>query len=87
MAYTVKLKPSAVRDFKRLDRSAQKRVASKIDALAEDPIPSGVARLEGKGNLYRIRAGDYRIVYQVRDDVLLVLVVKIGHRRDIYRNL
>ncbi len=56
-----------------------------MDALAANPRPKGVKKLTGLDNLYRIRAGDYRIVYQIRDDRLIVLVVRIGHRKDVYR--
>jgi len=56
-----------------------------MDALAINPRPKGVKKLTGLDSLYRIRTGDYRIVYQVRDDRLIVLVVRIGHRKDVYR--
>jgi mRNA interferase RelE/StbE len=55
--------------------------------LAENPRPHGVESLAGEKGLYRIRASDYRIVYQIRDDALLVLIVRIGHRREVYRKL
>ena len=87
MAYRVELKPSAAKALARLPRRDQRRVARKIDALAEDPRPKAARKLSGAEALYRVRAGDYRILYQVQDDVLLVLVVRIGHRRDVYRNL
>lgn len=61
------------------------RAGRRIDALALDPRPRGCKKLQGDGDLYRVRAGDFRIVYAVRDDVLIVLVVKIGNRRDVYR--
>ncbi|MDJ0899633.1 MAG: type II toxin-antitoxin system RelE/ParE family toxin [Xenococcus sp. MO_188.B8] len=57
----------------------------KIDALATEPRPEGVVKLKGEENLYRIRVGDYRVIYNVQDDRLLVLVVKVGHRGDVYR--
>mgnify|MGYP001580816136 FL=1 len=56
-----------------------------MDALAATPRPKGVKKLTGTDDLYRIRVGDYRIVYQIHDDRLIVLVVRIGHRRDVYR--
>ena len=87
MAYRVELKPSAAKALARLPRRDQRRVARKIDALAENPRPNAARKLSGADALYRVRAGDYRILYQVQDDVLLVLVVRIGHRRDVYRNL
>jgi mRNA interferase RelE/StbE len=63
----------------------QVRLKPAIDGLAEEPRPDGVVKLKGEENAYRVRVGDYRIVYEVRDNVLLVLIVKIGHRREIYR--
>ena len=56
-----------------------------MDALAANPRPKGVKKLSGPDDLYRIRVGDYRIVYQIHDDRLIVLVVRIGHRKDVYR--
>ncbi|HUT13786.1 MAG TPA: type II toxin-antitoxin system RelE/ParE family toxin [Thermoguttaceae bacterium] len=86
MAYEIRLKPSAVRDLEVLPRPVQTRVARKIDGLAEDPFPRGSKKLEGKENLRRIRVGDYRIIYEVRKKVLVVLVVRIRHRADVYRS-
>ncbi len=65
----------------------QLRLRPKIDALAGNPRPRGAEALAGEPNLYRIRVGDYRIIYQIRDRVLLVVLVRIRHRRDAYRNL
>ena len=87
MAYAVEFKPSAARDFSKLPQSVQKKLVPKINALATHPRPPGVVRLSGSEDLYRIRTGDYRIVYEIRDAVLVVLIVKIGHRREIYRGL
>jgi len=81
----IELKPSAARELERLPREVQRRVARAIDGLASDPRPDGVKKLEGPDELYRVRTGDYRILYQIRDAVLLILVVNIGHRRDVYR--
>ena len=57
----------------------------RILALAEEPRPPGVVKMHGGGGYYRLRVGDYRVVYAIEDDVLLVLVVRIGHRREVYR--
>lgn len=59
----------------------------KIDELATSPRPNGVKKLKGKENTYRIRVGDYRILYEIFDDVLLVTVVKIGHRSKVYKDV
>lgn len=85
MAYTVLVAPAARRDLKRIRGAARQRVAEKINELATNPRPHGSAKLEGPNDLYRVRVGDYRIVYQIEDDWLIVLVVRIGNRKDIYR--
>jgi mRNA interferase RelE/StbE len=63
------------------------RVNAAILALADDPYPPGSKKLQGEANLYRVRVGDYRVLYRIEDERLIVLVVNIGHRRDIYRSL
>ena len=85
MAYAVGVKPSAARALAGLPRPDQRRLTTKIDALAVNPGPRGVEKLEGLENLYRVRVGDYRVIYQIVDDRLRVLVVGIGHRREVYR--
>ena len=72
-----------------LPRRDQLRVRAKIDALAEDPRPPGAVKLSGGGSeeQYRIRAGHYRIIYEIQEQVLLVLVVRVGHRSEVYRRL
>jgi mRNA interferase RelE/StbE len=86
MAYSIEFKPAAFRSLAGLPREAQRPLRSRIDSLAVNPFPSGVKKLEGGKDLFRIRAGDYRVVYQVRKKILLVLVISIGHRKDVYRN-
>lgn len=83
--YRIEFAPAAARAFRALPVAVQRRLSPKIDALATTPRPPGVVNIRGEQNLLRLRAGDYRIVYQVQDDALLVLVVRIGHRRDVYR--
>ena len=87
MAYRIEFKPSAGKELSGLPKNIQKRIAAKIDALADNPRPREVEKLEGSEHRYRIRVGDYRIIYEVRDEVLLILVVRIGHRREVYRRL
>lgn len=84
--YRVELVPSAARAFRNFDRAVQRRLAKRIDALAHEPRPAGVEKLRGTRSRYRVRTGDYRIIYEVEDDLLLVLVVRIGHRREVYRS-
>ena len=85
MAYTVQLLPAAQRQLSRLDRPVQAALASALDGLAKDPRPPGVKKLKGGDAVWRIRVGDYRILYQILDRRLRVLVVSISHRGDIYR--
>ncbi len=85
MAYTVEFSPGAARDFRKLAREIQHRLRPRIDALADNPRPGGAKKLSGGHELWRIRVGDYRIVYEVRDRTLVVLVVRVAHRREAYR--
>jgi len=85
-AHTVQLKPAAQRDLEKIkDRAALRRIARAIDHLQTNPRPTGAKALEGDSAVLRIRVGDYRILYTIEDKVLLVLVIHIGHRRDVYR--
>ena len=87
MPYAIELKPAAVRDLRKLAKGLQKRIAAKIDKLADNPRPPGVEKLSDGQDYYRLRAGDYRIIYEVKEAVLLVLVIRIGHRREIYQRM
>jgi len=85
--YTVEVSPAAGRQIRKLDRNTQQRVLARIEKLEEDPRPRDASKLQSPEELYRIRMGDYRIVYHIEDDRLLVLIVRVGNRREIYRNL
>ena len=85
MAYSIAFAKAAKRQFDKLPGPAQRRLGDVIAALAVDPRPPGVVKLTGEDRLYRMRGGDYRVIYQVQDERLLVLVVKVGHRREVYR--
>lgn len=85
MAHKVLISPAARRDLKRIRGPERRRISAAIDGLADEPRPPGAAKLVGEVKLYRVRVGDFRIVYTVEDDRLIVLVVRIGHRKDIYR--
>lgn len=84
MSYRIEVAPSAVRQLRQLDRVAQRRVQGAIELVASEPRPNGAKKLIGGDGEWRVRTGDYRIVYELHDHVLLVLVVAVGHRRDIY---
>jgi mRNA interferase RelE/StbE len=81
--HRIELRPAAVRALRRLDPPIRQRVQGAIALLAQNPRPPAARALRGRPGL-RIRVGDYRIIYIVTDDVLLVVVVTLGHRRDIY---
>lgn len=82
--YRIELRPAAARALYKLDPDVQPRIRGAIALLAEDPRPPGARALRGRPGL-RVRVGDYRIIYTVDDDVLVVVVVALGHRRDVYR--
>jgi mRNA interferase RelE/StbE len=85
MTYSIELLKTAHKQLAKIPRKDRLKIADRIDELAEDPRPIGHKKLAASKDFYRIRAGDYRIIYQIRDDILLVLIVEIGHRREVYR--
>jgi mRNA interferase RelE/StbE len=82
--YSVFIQPSAAKELEKLPVEQRRRIGKKIRSLADEPRPYGCEKLSGD-DLYRIRQGDYRVVYSIVDKVLVVLVVRVGHRRDVYR--
>jgi mRNA interferase RelE/StbE len=84
VAYEILFRPRVERDFKRVPPHIRDRLLLEISSLAEDPRPAGAVKLTGSDNLYRVRVGDYRVIYAIEDDFLVVLVVEVGHRREIY---
>lgn len=87
MSYRIEYGSEARRNLKKLDPFMQRRILSRIEELADDPRPHGVETLAGPERLYRVRVGDYRIVYAIEDRALVVLVVRVGHRREVYRGM
>lgn len=86
--YEVRLARRAVRSLEDLQRRDQQRIRAAIDLLAENPRPPSCVALQGEVGVYRVRVGDYRIVYELLDQVLVVQVVqvvRVGHRREVYR--
>ena len=84
-SYKVLIKKAAAKEIERIVQKDRVRIIEKIRALAVDPRPHGSQKLSGQEK-YRIRQGDYRILYQIIDDELVVFIVKVAHRRDVYRN-
>lgn len=83
--YTVEIKESALKSLSGLPLRQQLRIRQKIDALAGNPYPPGHRKLKGEECSYRIRVGDYRVAYDVFEELVLILVLRIGHRKDVYR--
>ena len=85
--YRVELTTQAAKQLAALPRDLQRRLDVRILALGETPRPPGARKLHGTDDLYRVKAGDYRIVYRIEDRILRVLVIRLGHRGDVYRGL
>ena len=87
MSYRIEIKRSAAKALKKIPKADRKRIADKIDSLAESLPNPDTTKMKGNNPFHKIRVGDYRIIYEIQEDVLLILLVKIGHRKDIYRKL
>jgi mRNA interferase RelE/StbE len=85
MAYAVEFATAARRQFRKLPRAVRAILEPEIDALVSEPRPHGVEKMSGEENAYRIRFGDYRIIYEIHDAVLVIVVVRVGHCREVYR--
>ena len=83
-SYKILFKQSVAKDLRGIPKKDVQRILKRIDRLADDPRPSGSEKLSGDGK-YRIRQGNYRILYTIEDDIVTVVIVKVGHRRDVYR--
>jgi len=82
--YKILIKPSAVKELNEIPKRELSKITDRISSLSTDPHPSGCEKLAAQ-NTYRIRQGSYRIIYTIEDDKLIILVIKVGHRRDVYR--
>jgi mRNA interferase RelE/StbE len=85
--YTVELKPAAQRFIAAQAKKIQRQLIEQIEALAHNPHPANSKLLHTKEKLYRVRSGNYRIIYQIQDRRLLIVVIKVGDRKDIYKHL
>jgi mRNA interferase RelE/StbE len=83
-SFELQIKPSAVKDIEALPQKDRRRIIARIQGLSSDPRPPGCERLSGH-ELYRVRQGNYRVLYTVQDADVVVVVVRIGHRREVYR--
>jgi mRNA interferase RelE/StbE len=83
--FAVAFSPAAHRQLGKLDPPARRRIQAAVELLADDPRPPSAKKLIGESSQWRVRTGDYRVVYTIRDDILIVLVLAVGHRREIYR--
>lgn len=83
--YTLQILPAAERALAGLDKPLRARIGARIDALATNPRSSGIKKLHDQDNAWRLRVGEYRVIYEIHDRRLVVVVVKVGHRRDVHR--
>ena len=86
MSYEIQILPKATRQLKSLSIEVRQEVSRTIQSLANEPRPIGVKKLSGEKDIYRVRVGNYRVLYQIIDKVLVVVVVSVGHRREVYRD-
>lgn len=87
MKYKVQLKRSVVKTLKSLPQREVKKLGKKIDSLEQNPVPKDSKKIKGEKDLYRVRVGDYRILYFLQNLNLTVLVIRVGHRKHIYKDL
>ncbi len=84
--YSVRLKASAAKEIEHIEpKKVRRQIVNRIARLSDDPRPPGCEKLAGHSSRYRVRQGPYRIVYSIEDDVLIVIVVKVGHRSTVYK--
>lgn len=83
--YKVKIVGAAKRQLRRLSKENQRRILDKIEKLSQNPRPYGYKQLQNEENLFRIRVGDFRVIYKIHNEILVVLVLKTAHRREVYR--
>ena len=87
MSYRIEVKKSAAKLLRKIPKADQKRIAPNINSLAENTPNPDTTKMKGNNPFHKVRVGNYRIVYEIHEDVLSILIVKIGHRKDIYKNI
>lgn len=85
MIYRIEFTKKANKQFQALPTQVKQRIALKVESLAQEPRPAGTVKLSGEDNAYRIRIGDYRVVYSIFDEEVVILIFRVSHRRDAYR--
>jgi mRNA interferase RelE/StbE len=87
MAYTVEFRPSVWKNVKNIPKKDLVKIKSKIEEIHSDLPDPATTRMSGNSDFHKVRCGNYRIVYEIHEDSLVILVVKVGHRKDVYRNI
>ncbi len=87
MKYRVEFKRSAAKALKKIPKSDQRQIRDRIDSLSENSPNPDTTKMKGDNPFHRIRVGDYRIIYEIHGDILVIMVLKIGHRKEVYRRL
>ncbi len=87
MTYQIEYRPSVLKSLKKLPRSDMRRILDRIDVMAEKLPDPSTTKMRGNNNFHKIRIGNYRVIYEIHEDVLVILVFKIGHRKDVYKRL
>ncbi|MCO4254709.1 type II toxin-antitoxin system RelE family toxin [Pseudarthrobacter cellobiosi] len=83
--YAVEFTAGAAKEIRKLETGTRKRILASVAGLANDPRPAGCKKLAGEETAWRVRIADYRVLYEIHDDVLTVLVVRVAHRREVYK--
>ena len=87
MKCRIEFKKSAAKALRKIPKFDQKRIADKIDSFSENLPDPAITKMKGDNPFHRIRVGDYRIIYEIHGDILLIVILKIGHRKEVYRRL
>lgn len=87
MSYGIEIKRSAAKTLQKIPKADRNRIVDKIDSLAENLPNPDTTKMKGDNPFHKIRVGDYRIIYEIQEEILVILIVKIGHRKDVYKNL
>jgi mRNA interferase RelE/StbE len=87
LKYSIEFKRSAAKALEKIPRSDRRKIRDRIDSLAENPPDPVTTKMKGDNPFHKVRVGDYRIVYEIQESLLVILVLKIGHRKNVYKRL